>query len=608
MPDEAVTRQYPPGYFMKSPYKWPVLITATTVFALSFTLFGLELGISNVINHLLYLPIIITAYAYPRKGTMFALGLASLYLLMVYGVRGLYPADLLSATVRFYMFVLVGVVISYLSLRIKKEEQKYHRIFEQSFTGILLLDAASRAVMQANQHMEDILGYAPEELNGMQLFSFFPASDLRLLVRSCQDVVANPVIQQSHEFPARKKDGVVIQVSLSVSGIPDERGACEYIVLLVQDITGRRHAENVIRQQATAMKTSNDGMAILNNAGKVHYINDAFCRIFEYTDSRIVHNLTLDHFLPGSEWKRFDEEILPVLEREGQWRGEMTGRRGTAATFPLEISLGLIEGEGIFCIVHDISERKQKEQALRQVTRKLNLLSNITRHDISNQVFSILGFLHIAKELGKGLEVYPYLEKMEGAIRVINERIEFTSNYRDMGMSDPAWQDLNLVFLYAISHLDLGRLTRKTSLEGVKIFADPMLENALFNLVKNTILHARTATEIRFIWKESPWGIILVYEDNGTGILSDDKERIFASGNRSFGGFGLFFVREILAITGMTIVESGVYGSGARFEITVPKGSYRFTDLPRPGISPLTHTAPAGFTQGTDEDRTGELP
>jgi PAS domain S-box-containing protein len=539
---------------------------------------------------------------------MFALGIASLYLLMVYGVRGLYPADLLSATVRFYMFVLVGVVISYLSLRIKKEEQKYHRIFEQSYTGILLLDPASHAVMQANQHMEDILGYAPEELNGMQLFSFFNADDLRLLVRSFRDVVTNPVIQQSHEFPARKKDGTEIQVSLSVSGIPDERGACEYIVLLVQDITGRRHAENVIRQQAAAMRTSSDGMAILNNSGKVHYVNDAFCRIFEYTDSRIVHNLTLDHFFTEGEWKRFDEEILPVLKREGQWRGEMTGKRGNTATFPLEISLGLIEGEGIFCIVHDISERKQKEQALRQVTRKLNFLSNITRHDISNQVFSILGFLHIAKELGKGMTVYPYLEKMEGAIRVINERIEFTSNYRDMGMSDPAWQDLNLVFQYAISHLDLGRLTRKTSLEGVKIFADPMLENALFNLVKNTLLHAKTATEIRFIWKESPWGIILVYEDNGPGILSDDKERIFASDTRSYGGFGLFFVREILAITGMTIVETGVYGSGARFEITVPKGSYRFTDSIRPGTSPLTSPAPEGITQGTDEDRTGELP
>ena len=41
------------------------------------------------------------------------------------------------------------------------------------------------------------------------------------------------------------------------------------------------------------------------------------------------------------------------------------------------------------------------------------------------------------------------------------------------------------------------------------------------------------------------------------------------------GRMGLFLVREILAITGITITETGTYGSGARFEIVVPKTGYR---------------------------------
>jgi len=38
---------------------------------------------------------------------------------------------------------------------------------------------------------------------------------------------------------------------------------------------------------------------------------------------------------------------------------------------------------------------------------------------------------------------------------------------------------------------------------------------------------------------------------------------------------GLFLVREILAMTGMTISETGEHGKGARFEILVPRGTHR---------------------------------
>ena len=575
MTNKPEKRQTVFAFITRSPYKWQFIIGVTTAIALSFNFFSLELGESTVTNHLLYIPIIIAAYAYPRKGTMFTLAISGVYLFMVYGLRGAYPEDLFSASVRFYMFVLVGVVVSYLSMRIKKEEQKYHRIFEQSYTGIFLCDPATHTVIQANRHLEDIFEYTPEELIGMSVSAFFYGQDMKLLTRSFSVVMKNSVVQQSHEFPAKRKDGTEIHVSLSMSGIMDERGACEYIVVLVQDITERRLAEKVIRQQAAAMKTSRDGMAILSADGQTQYVNDAFSQLFGYPDSHRILNFPLDCFFPAPEWKRFDEEILPALERDLQWRGEMTGKRQDSSTFPLEISLGRIEGGGIFCIVHNISERKQAMQALERVNRKLHLLSTITRHDISNQIFTVLGYIHMAKDLQKDGKVDLYLDKMEGSMRVINDRIAFTGNYQEMGMSPPVWQDLNGVFLYAISHLDLGHLKRKTSIQGISVFADPMLEKALFNLVKNTMLHAKTATEIRFTWRESSDGLILVYEDDGSGIPPEQKETIFAPDIRPAGGFGLFFVREILSLTEITIEETGEPGKGARFEMTVPKGMWR---------------------------------
>ena len=47
----------------------------------------------------------------------------------------------------------------------------------------------------------------------------------------------------------------------------------------------------------------------------------------------------------------------------------------------------------------NISERKSAEEALRQVNRKLNLLSSLTRHDILNKVSVLLGYLDKAKSM-----------------------------------------------------------------------------------------------------------------------------------------------------------------------------------------------------------------
>lgn len=82
-------------------------------------------------------------------------------------------------------------------------------------------------------------------------------------------------------------------------------------------------------------------------------------------------------------------------------------------------------------------------------------------------------------------------------------------------------------------------------------------------------------TSIRVISTEFDQGLVIYFEDNGTGISEPDKKRLFKRGFGKNTGFGLFLSREILSITGITINETGIYGEGARFEITVPKGVYR---------------------------------
>jgi len=89
--------------------------------------------------------------------------------------------------------------------------------------------------------------------------------------------------------------------------------------------------------------------------------------------------------------------------------------------------------------------------------------------------------------------------------------------------------------------------------------------------------HAEGATQIRAGYNPHGEHVVIFIEDDGKGIPPDGKELIIEKGSGTAGAGRLFLSREILSITGITIRETGEFGNGARFEITVPNGSYRFT-------------------------------
>jgi signal transduction histidine kinase len=165
-----------------------------------------------------------------------------------------------------------------------------------------------------------------------------------------------------------------------------------------------------------------------------------------------------------------------------------------------------------------------------------------------------------------------YLQKMKSTTSVIQSQIEFTRIYQDLGSLEPQWIQLYT----AIPHVSLpASLTLNTDLQGISVFSDPMLEKVFFNLLDNSIQHGQLVTEIRVSAHESDGNLTIVWEDNGVGIPEKEKDFIFDRGFGKNTGFGLFMIHEILSLTGISIRETGVPGSGARFEITVPKDGWR---------------------------------
>ena len=155
--------------------------------------------------------------------------------------------------------------------------------------------------------------------------------------------------------------------------------------------------------------------------------------------------------------------------------------------------------------------------------------------------------------------------------------IKFTKEYESIGVVSPIWQDIRALVNTAMTEAPLGNVMVKNNLpnEG-EIFADPLISKVFYNLLENAARHGVKITTIRFSVEESGDDHLIVCEDDGVGVPVEEKEKIFERGFGENTGLGLFLTQEILSITDITIRETGEPGKGARFEMTVPKGAFRF--------------------------------
>ena len=224
----------------------------------------------------------------------------------------------------------------------------------------------------------------------------------------------------------------------------------------------------------------------------------------------------------------------------------------------------------------DITERRQAEEALRQAHRKLHLLTGITRHDISNQLTTLNGYIGFLHKKVTDPSAEPYFSHITEASRQINAMISFTKEYEKIGVHAPVWQAPAAVMGDAAKGILPGQIILKNDLSPtLEVFADPLIVKVFYNLLDNSIRHGQRVTEITVSSRRSGEDMVVVWEDDGIGIEKDDKERIFERGFGKHTGLGMFLVREILSLTGITIRETGEPFVGARFEMVIPRGAYR---------------------------------
>jgi len=173
---------------------------------------------------------------------------------------------------------------------------------------------------------------------------------------------------------------------------------------------------------------------------------------------------------------------------------------------------------------------------------------------------------------------------LQGANNRIQAILKFTREYQDVEAKPPEWQVLGRTVQSAKTMVETGtvRFQSAPGCDGVEINADPLLVKVFSNLIENSLLHGEKVSEIWIHCSREEHRLVIVYEDDGIGISGKIRPVLFERGKGKGTGYGMFFAREILAVTGFTIAETGEPGKGVRFEIVVPEGLFRMAENQQP--------------------------
>jgi len=462
---------------------------------------------------------------------------------------------------------------------LKERQAELKSIFAAAPGGIGV--SVNREFREINQYFCDMLGYAQEELMAKNSRMIYPDEEEYQFVLRERNRQIREKGTAKIETRWQRKDGTILDVLLSSAPlIPGDLSSG--ITFTAIDITDRKRVENELRIE------NEKNRGLMDHANDAIFITDAETGMLidanrkaqdlvgrDLADIRTMHYPELH---PPEAHQRITDYFAQVIE-EGTGSQMIPVLDRDSRQVPVIISATAIYHGDRRCIVgifHNISEIQMTQEALQLSNRKLNLLSEITRHDIRNKLTVIGGYLDLVQDRPDEPEYSMYLRKITDTVRTISENIEFTRLYQNLGATAPSWQNVHEVFFHACTHVDIKKICVQSDTGKIEIFADPLLERAFYNLVENVLKHGNNVTTIRISVRGNRECTLITIEDDGIGVPPFDKEKIFTKGFGKNTGLGLFLVKEILSITGISIQETGEYSKGARFELRVPRGAFRF--------------------------------
>lgn len=457
---------------------------------------------------------------------------------------------------------------------LKNREALLQGILRATPAGIGVI--RDRVFVFVNEQICHMTGYSREELVGKSSRIFYPSDEEYQRVLNSYTLREGERAVASVESTWIRKDGSLIDVSISVSPL-EEVDWSGPLIFTVTDITEQKRQENALLESELSLRTFINAIPgpsfLLGKGGEIIAANDSFWE--RYGGGKNHPPGTTFYSLVDRETGEIIRDHVEDALRLGRIsRFEMMhdSRSLIFDVSPVRDTQGRFSRVAVFSV--DITDQKRAQEMLALYNRKLSLLDRVTRHDAGNLIAAVKSYHDRVKKQTDDPLILTYIHKGERNLQALENVLAFADDYQAVGMRAPAWQDVNAVIRKVAGMHDLKNVTILLDCDNLVVHADPLLEKVFSALIQNAIQHGRKTTRVSFSYQKNDNGIILVCEDDGIGIAPERKEEVFEMGVGENTGFGLFLVREILAMTGFSIRETGEPGRGARFEIAIPAGSF----------------------------------
>ncbi len=250
----------------------------------------------------------------------------------------------------------------------KRTEQFHRSLFERVGEAILVVDADSQEILDANARATEILGYAREELLHLRIADLVPVGD-RTRIAAVGRALEETGRCEGKLEPYRRKDGSVILCEHNLRLIAV--GGRRYVLGILRDTTRQIADERELREAKAFLERmqeeSRDGLCLLDGDGRFVWSNQAYSELVGIPREELAGSDFRDHVEPeirevqGAAFRRVLEgepvRVRTIVVRRG-------GERRTA-----EVSALRVERQGrplVFSSLRDVTLQVEAEEALRK--------------------------------------------------------------------------------------------------------------------------------------------------------------------------------------------------------------------------------------------------